>query len=175
MSAPEISVVVPVSRYAAELEGILDLVETALGPTGRRYEVVVVIDGYLPRALEDAQRLAAGRPGLRILTFARMFGEAAALRAGLAATQAPILLTHPAYFQVEGPVLPRLLEALEEEGVDLAFASRLSGKDMLFNRFQRWAFNFVVRRSVWVRYRDVACGVRAMRREALEDISLHAS
>jgi glycosyltransferase involved in cell wall biosynthesis len=172
MSAPEVSVVIPVSKRSDDLERILDLVEAAL--KGRPHEVLMVIDGHLPRQLEEARRLADDRDGVRVLTFARMFGEGAALRAGLTATQAPVILTHPAYFQVEASVLPQLLQALDG-GVDLAFASRLSEKDSLFNRLQRWAFNAIIRRAVWVRYRDVACGVRAMRREVLEDVSLHGS
>jgi hypothetical protein len=109
-----------------------------------------------------------------VLRFARRFGEGAALQAGLAASRAPILVTHPAYFEVGHEVLPALLEALDE-GADLAFASRLPANETAFNRLQRGGFNTLVRWFLDIRHRDVSCGVRAMRRETLEEISAHGA
>ncbi|MGH7161877.1 MAG: glycosyltransferase, partial [Planctomycetota bacterium] len=172
MTKPEVSVVIPVSRRAGDLGRILVHVREGTGEAGDRCEVVMVVDGDQPGKLEEARRLAEQDPSIRLLQFARSFGEGAALRAGLLAANAPVLVTHPAYFQVEAAALPRLLREIEA-GADVAFASRLPGRESWLNRVQRWGFNVLLRRLIGTRFRDVACGVRALRREALEEIGVY--
>ncbi len=172
MSAPELSVVVPVSKRCDGLAEILALLHEGLKHSGRSYEVVLVVDGDLHDRLAQAQALAEVDERIRVLSFARQFGEGAALRAGLMASRAPILLTHPAYFQVQPAVLGELLQAIDD-GADVAFASRSSERDSAFNRLQRWVFNFFLRRALWVRFRDISSGVRTLKREALEDVAVH--
>ena len=173
MSAPEVTVVIPVAKRADDLDKILALVREGLSGTGKSYDIVMVVDGELPERLAAAGAVADRNEDVRVLRFARRFGEGAALRAGLLRGEAPILITHPAYFQVEPGAIGKLLDALEE-GAEVAFASRLSGNDSLFNRLQRWVFNALLRASLGVRARDFACGVRAIKRDALEEIALHA-
>ena len=172
MSAPGLSVVVPVSKRSDDLGEIMALLHEGLKGCGRDYEVVLVVDGDLQQRLKEAQALAQQDERVRVLSFARMFGEGAALRAGLMASRAPVLMTHPAYFQVQPAVLQELLQRLDD-GADVAFASRTSEKDSAFNRLQRWWFNFFLRRALWVRFRDISSGVRALKREALEDVAVH--
>ncbi len=170
----ELGLIIPVSHRMDDLGAILDLVCKGLEATGRTYEILFVLDGERPDRLEVARKLAAGSKGVRVLSLARAFGEGAALRAGVRSTTAPILMTHPAYFQVDGEVIPKLVEALDD-GAEVAFASRLPTKESLSNRIQRWAFNAAIRKALWVRYRDVACGVRAIRRDVLDELSVHGS
>jgi hypothetical protein len=43
----------------------------------------------------------------------------------------------------------------------------------LFNRAQRWVFNATLRVLFNVKYRDLACGLRVLRRESLDELSAH--
>ena len=170
----DISVIIPVTRRAEALESVLDEVRAGLALTKKSYEVILAVDGESPRQLEAARTLARDDESIRVLHFARSFGEGAALRAGLLAAGADLLLTFPAYFQVKIDVLPKLLEAVED-GADIAFASRLPHTGSAFNRLQRWCFNALVRKLLGFQYRDVACGVRVIRRRTLEDIAVHGA
>ena len=174
MSDPQISLVIPVSKRADDLPRLVASVRGEIEKAKKSCEVVLVVDGELPERLETCRKIAADDPKVRVLRFARRFGEGAALQAGLAATHAPVLVTHPAYVQVDHSVVPALIEAVDK-GADLAFASRAPSRESLFNRLQRWCFNALVRRMLGLRFRDVACGVRALRRETLEEISSHGA
>jgi len=174
MIVPDISVVLPVSKRADDLGRIVQLLRDGLAQTGKSYEILMIVDGELTDRLAQARRAAEGHDDVRVLRFARRFGEGAALQAGLHASRAPVVVTHPAYFQVAGDVIPRLVKALDE-GADVAFASRLPSSETAFNRIQRWCFNALVRRFLKIDARDVACGVRALRREVLEEITAHGA
>jgi glycosyltransferase involved in cell wall biosynthesis len=150
----------------------MDLVRDGIEATGKTCEVILVVDGEQPERLAEALALADLDDGIQVLRFERGFGEGAALSAGLRAAQAPIVLTHPAYFQTVGEVIPKLVEEIER-GADVAIASRAKKSESIFNRAQRWLFNATLRLLFGVKFRDLACGLRVMRREALEEISVH--
>ena len=174
MMAPDVSVIVPVSARADDLARIVQDIRGEIEGTGKTYEIVLIVDGDLPDRLDAARAIAADSEDTRVLRFARRFGEGAALQAGLGACRASVLVTHPAYYQVETEVVGRLLKAVDG-GADIAFASRRPRSESVLNRFQRWCFNALVRRLLGLRYRDVACGVRALRREVLKEISAHGA
>jgi len=134
-------------------------------------EILIVVDGHQSGHLESVLELTKGDELVRVLRFEQRFGEGAALRAGLQEAEAPLLLMLPAYFQVSGDVIPKLLEKAAA-GTDLAFASRKAQQDTLFNRIQRGIFNLGLRRGLGVRFRDMACGVRVLRRDALEELAV---
>ncbi|MHC4952311.1 MAG: glycosyltransferase [Planctomycetota bacterium] len=175
MSAIDISVVIPVSERCDSLDGIVRMIDQALAGESGQLEILLVVDGSHPDRNRHALAIAASDARVRILSLARTFGEGAALRAGLQESSGRLILTHPAYLQVEGSVIPRLISKVREEDRDVAFASRLPEKDSWINRVQRWGFNAIVRKTLWVKFKDVACGVRVLRREALEDLSVHGS
>jgi len=169
---PDLCAVIPISRRADKLSDILDVVSTGVDLTGKTCEVVLVVDGGQPKLLDEASALADMDARVRVLRFERAFGEGAALRAGLLAARSPLLLTHPAYFQTVADVIPKLVSEIEG-GADLAFASRAKKTESVFNRFQRWFFNATLRRLFGLPFRDLACGVRVMRRDALDELSAH--
>jgi glycosyltransferase involved in cell wall biosynthesis len=174
MSAPDLSIVIPVSQRSDGLGRILEHIRGGLAGTGKTFEVLLVVDGELPQRLEEARKVAEADPDIRVLRFSRRFGEGAALQAGLGACRAPCLLTHPAYFEVEANVIPKLVAAVDG-GADLAFASRLPRTESILNRLQRWSFNALVRRVLGLRFRDTACGARVLRAETLQEISAHGA
>jgi hypothetical protein len=102
----------------------------------------------------------------------QVVGEATLLKLALAQCRGPIIVTLPAYRRVHASVLPQLI-ARVEAGADLAVARRWPRRDSWVNRLQNRVFHAIVRRFAGGRIRDVACGVRAMRREVLEEVPLY--
>ena len=64
------------------------------------------------------------QPAVRLFSFARTFGETAALRLGIERSRGDIVVTLPAYFQVQAEGMGPLLDALEG-GADLVVAQPL--------------------------------------------------
>ena len=169
MSTTRIAVVIPVSSRADALDEIVQSLRAAFQDVSSEFSIALIIDGDLPERSAEAAALVAAHPDVQLVQLARNFGEGGALSAGIRAVDADVIVTHPAYFQVELKIIPKLLAAIDD-GADVAFAARGRDGESWFSRFQRWVFNALMRRATWVEFRDISCGVRAARREVLAEL-----
>ena len=97
--------------------------------------------GYAPPP--ELVALSHERTNLKLLRFARSFGETAALRLGIERSRGDLLLTLPAYFQVQAEGVGALLDALTDQ-TDVVVASRSPRIDSWLNRLQSAAFNRMI-------------------------------
>ncbi len=172
LPAIDVSVVIPVDDVGAEIEDLVEAYSSELGRLGRSHEFVFVLDGIggQPRAALDA--LKARRPDVAIVTLARRFGESVALSAGFERASGAVILTAPAYLQIDPVEVRRLLSAIDG-GADFVTPWRHPRVDAFLNRLQSRFFNWVLRRSMRISFHDVNCIFRAMRRAVLEEITVY--
>jgi len=166
-----ISVVVPVVERTDDLVALYRQFAAELDARREEHEFVFVFDGgFEPPA--ELVALSQERESLRILRFARTFGETAALRLGIEKSRGDVIVTLPAYFQVKPEGLPPLLDAMKE-GVDMVVASRSPRIDSWLNRLQSSAFHAMLGGVTDRRFHDIACGVRAMTRGVATALPLY--
>jgi glycosyltransferase involved in cell wall biosynthesis len=166
-----ISVVIPVVERVDDLVSIYQAFAGVLSDRGQPYEFLFVFDG---RFTPPPELVALSRDNetLRILRFAREFGETAALRLGFEKSRGDLILTLPAYFQVRPEGIGELLNAVDR-GADMAVANRSPRLDSWLNRIQSRAFHSILGGISHQRFHDIACGVRAMRRTVAETLPLY--
>jgi glycosyltransferase involved in cell wall biosynthesis len=171
MDAGLISVVIPVVERDDDVTAVYTAFARELDARGEEYEFILVFDG---RRTPPAELLSLirGKESVHVLRFAREFGETAALRLGVERSRGDIVLTLPAYFQVQPGGVALLLDALAG-GADMAVASRSPRLDSWLNRMQSRAFHTIVGGVSGQRFHDMACGVRAMRRTVAETLPLY--
>lgn len=165
-----VSVIVPVVDRADDLVQLYEAV--ALELVGSEFELLIIFDGSappVPRALLDA---AQADHRLRVFRFDQTFGEATVLRAGFERSRGVRILTLAAYFQVRAEGIRDVLRALDG-GADLVVTRRWPRSDGWLNRLQSHSFHAIVHRVAGIRFRDMACGLRGMRREVAEAIPLY--
>ena len=166
-----VSVVVPVVERADDLVQLYRAFAAELDARGEEYEFVFVFDGAFTPPPELAA-LSQQRENLRLLRFARTFGETSALRLGIERTRGDLVLTLPAYFQVKPEGIGTLLDALTDE-TDMVVASRSPRIDSWLNRVQSLAFNRMIAGGAERPFTDIACGVRLFRRTVAEGLPLY--
>jgi glycosyltransferase involved in cell wall biosynthesis len=166
-----ISAVVPVVERADDVTAVYQAFARELDARPEDYEFVFVFDGRCTPPPELVA-LARKNESIRILRFAREFGETAALRLGVEKSRGDIVLTLPAYFQVQPEGIRLLLDAVEA-GADMAVASRSPRLDSWLNRVQSRAFHSIVGSVSGQQFHDMACGVRAIRRAVAEALPLY--
>jgi glycosyltransferase involved in cell wall biosynthesis len=166
-----VSVVVPVVERTDDLMGVYRAFARELESRSEEFEFLFVFDG---RFAPPPELVALGREkeGVRILRFAREFGETAALRIGIEKSRGDLVLTLPAYFQVQPEGVGRLLDAIAA-GADMAVANRSPRLDSWLNRMQSRVFHRIVGGVTDQQFHDMACGVRAMRRTVAEALPLY--
>jgi len=167
----ELSVIIPVvGRYddVAELYG---LYKNGLEATKRRYEFIYVIDGDYGKVMEALKRLIANGEKLKIIKLARGFGESTALTIGMQHSSGNIILTLPAYQQVEAAEIERLVESLKD--CDMVIARRWPRKDSLLNRIQSRIFHMFLNPVSESRFHDIGCGVRVFRKRVAQEVNIY--
>lgn len=167
-----VSVIVPVVERADDLLSVYEEFGTLLEPLAKALEFLFVFDGSFGRPPEELVARSREDTRIRIFCFDQAFGEAAALRVGIEKSRGDVIVTVPAYFQVLPEAVNRALDALES-GADLVVTRRFPRRDGWLNRLQSRLFHLLVRSVSGVSFRDMACGVRAMRRDVAESIPLY--
>ena len=166
-----ISVIVPVVERSDDLLELYHAFAGELEARGDEHEFLFVFDGgFTPPAALEA--LSREHEGVRILRFARPFGETAALRLGIEKSRGDLILTLPAYFQVRPEGIGLLLQGMQD-GIDLVVAHRSPRLDNWLNRMQSRAFHRLLGGLAERRFHDIACGVRIMRRPVAEALPLY--
>jgi glycosyltransferase involved in cell wall biosynthesis len=171
--SPDISVVIPVCTDRGDLCELYREYSRELFKTGHSYEFIFVMDGNDRKMSERQKQLKEVDPGVRVLTSNRSFGEAAALAFGFDKARAPIVITLPAYFQVEPREIQELIKTLAQDEVDLVISQRCPRKESLFGRLRSRVFHRLVGLVTGRIHQDLACGVRAMKRQVAREVALY--
>ena len=132
MSAPDLSVVVPVYNERENLEPLVDEIVSVLGPLGRPFEIVLVNDGSRDGSAERIVELERRVPEVRGLHFRRNAGQTAAFDAGFKHARGEVVVTMDADLQNDPHDIPALLAALA--GNKAAIGSRANRRDTWLRR-----------------------------------------
>src|SRR5205085_2155625 len=110
---PAISVVVPVKNEAQNVGPLADEIATVL--TGRwAFEVIFVNDGSVDETAGALAALKTERAWLRYIEHAASCGQSAAVRTGVAAARAALVVTLDGDGQNDPSFIPALVRALEQ-------------------------------------------------------------
>jgi dolichol-phosphate mannosyltransferase len=120
----ELAVVLPTYNERANIAPMVDKLEAALGASG--WEAIFVDDDSRDGTADEARRIAAADPRVRVLQRIGRRGLASAAIEGMCATAAPIVAVMDADLQHDPALLPQMLEALRTGEYDLAVASRFA-------------------------------------------------
>jgi len=162
---PAIAVVVPVRNEAGNIAPLIGEIAAALA--GRTFEIVYVDDGSKDATADELRGLMAERPWLRQIRHAQSCGQSAAIRTGVAAARAPIVVTLDGDGQNDPAYIPALLAALEAgaPGAGLIAGQRRGRKSTAFKRLQSRIANAVRNTVLRDGTRDTGCGLKAFRRD----------
>lgn len=165
-SDPAVSVVVPVRNEAGNIAPLVAEIAAAL--KGRwPFEVVYVNDGSTDGTEAELQRLMVQHPWLRRVRHVRSCGQSAAVRTGVAASRAPVVVTLDGDGQNDPAFLPAMLQALEAGGpaMGLVAGQRVGRKTTGFKKLQSRIANAVRGAVLRDGTRDTGCGLKAFRRD----------
>jgi len=169
----DISVLIPISERHDDLRELFLQYKQALPTNEYAYEFVFVVDGPQGEALQQLQILKKEYPEIRVLVLNRCFGEATALSIGFDRVRGNVILTLASYFQVEPDEVQRLVKKLFEENVDLIISWRYPRIDSVFNRLQARVFHWITKLLTGLKYHDISCGLRVMKRKVAEEVALY--
>jgi undecaprenyl-phosphate 4-deoxy-4-formamido-L-arabinose transferase len=171
MTAPALSVLVPVYNEEAVLPALMPRLYGVLDRMGEPYEVIFVNDGSADRS---GQLLAAqfrARPDVTsVVIFNGNFGQHMAILAGFAKVRGRLAVTLDADLQNPPEEIPRLVAALRE-GHDYVGTYRKHRHDSAFRRIASRLLNGLRERTTHVRMTDQGCMLRAYDRSLIDTLN----
>ncbi|MBN8551996.1 MAG: glycosyltransferase family 2 protein [Caulobacterales bacterium] len=162
---PKISVVVPVHDEEGAAGPLAREIAEAF--KGRDYEMVFVNDASRDGTLAELEALKAEIPQLRILNHAMNAGQSRAVRSGVMAARAPIIVTLDGDGQNPPADAPKLADALIAAGPEVALVGGVRAKRQ-DSGAKRWASKWANSIRKWLLNDDAddtGCGLKAFRRD----------
>lgn len=163
---PAVSIVVPVRNEAGNIAPLVAEIAKALAEQWR-FEVVYVDDGSSDGTDAELKRLMTQHAWLRGIRHKQPCGQSAAVRTGVAAARAPIVVTLDGDGQNDPAFIPALIRALEagKPRIGLVAGQRVGRKASGFKKLQSRIANVVRGAVLRDGTRDTGCGLKAFRRD----------
>jgi undecaprenyl-phosphate 4-deoxy-4-formamido-L-arabinose transferase len=161
MSAPEISVVIPVYNEEDVLEALFSRLYPALDALGRDYEIVFVNDGSRDKSVAMLREQYQRRPEVtRVVLFNGNFGQHMAIMAGFEYARGERVVTLDADLQNPPEEIGNLLAKMDE-GHDYVGSIRRHRHDAAWRRWASKAMNGLRERLTHIKMTDQGCMLRA--------------
>jgi glycosyltransferase involved in cell wall biosynthesis len=163
---PDYSVVVPVFDEGGAAPALAR--EIAAAFAGENHEIIFIDDASRDDTKALLVALKAEIPQLRVLSHRKNSGQSRAVRSGVLAARAPIVITLDGDGQNDPADAPRLAKALKAAPLELALVGgeRVKRQDSSAKRLASKFGNGVRKRMLKDTANDTGCGLKAFRREA---------
>jgi glycosyltransferase involved in cell wall biosynthesis len=161
-----VAIVVPVRNEAGNIVLLVEEIAAALDGQWP-FEVIYVDDGSTDGTGVELKRLMAQYPWLRRVRHKQSCGQSAAVRSGVTAARAPLVVTLDGDGQNDPAFIPAMLRALEAGAprIGLIAGQRVGRKASGFKKFQSRIANAVRGAVLRDGTRDTGCGLKAFRRD----------
>jgi len=145
VTAPLISVVIPLYNEASHLRDLLSDLKAALQAVGCPFEVVLVDDGSSDNTWTKIEDEARMWPNLCAIRLSRNFGKELALCAGLERARGNAVIVMDGDGQHPPSLLPLLIEKWRASGVDIVEAVKLKrGRESVASRIGALTFYVIL-------------------------------
>jgi len=166
-----ISAVVPVYN---EVDSLPELHRelAAILPAGGRHEIIYIDDGSSDGSAAVLKGLSDGVARVKVISFYRNYGKAAALAAGFEAAAGDVVVTMDSDLQDDPAEIPAMIELLNQ-GWDMVSGWKKVRHDPLRKRLSSKFYNFVVRLMTGVPIHDSNCGLKVYRAEVVKSVEVY--
>lgn len=170
----QVSVILPVFNEVDCIEKVLEEVFSELKKLNlNSFEVIVVDDGSTDGSNKVLKNFQTKEDKLRIFTFARNFGQSAALACGIDNANFEIIITLDSDGQNNPKDFGRLLNSLDE-GNDVVSGWRKNRKDSKFlRRLPSFLANKLISNWTNLNLHDYGCTLKCYRRKAIQSFPIY--
>jgi dolichol-phosphate mannosyltransferase len=163
--APQLSVVIPILNEKGNIGPLVDEIDIALFRR-LRFEVVIVDDGSTDGSDQEIDRLADQTDFVRKVTHERRRGQSAAIRTGVKAAAAPVIVVLDGDGQNDPADIPKLYGPLKIlPDVRMVVGQRARRNDSWVRLLSSRAANSVRRAALKDGISDTGCGIKVFYRE----------
>lgn len=169
-----ISIVVPVYDEEDNVGPLISNIHAALKDYAVPWEIILVNDGSSDDTLTHAYAERARRGSyMRVVDLQRNFGQTAAMQAGIDAARGDIIVTMDGDLQNDPNDIPRMVDRLLNEDLDMVAGWRKHRKDDWIRTLPSRIANRLIRRVTGVYLHDYGCSLKVCRSNIIKDVRLY--
>jgi len=169
----KISVIIPVYNEEESIPALYGELKDVIDQEPWDAEILMVDDGSTDQSPKIISQIADEDSRVRLVRFARNFGQTAAMLAGIDHAVGDVIVPMDADLQNDPNDIPRLIEQIEA-GYDVVSGWRKHRKDRLWSRrLPSLLANRLISRWTGVELHDYGCTLKAYRATALKGEQLY--
>lgn len=168
----KVTILVPLYNEEESLRPLYTEIKKAFNENMPSFEVLFVDDGSNDKSLSVLKELAKTDNRVRYISFRKNYGKSAALQVGFKNVTGDAIITMDADLQDDPGEIPNLIKKLDE-GFDLVSGWKKKRFDPIIKRQSSKFFNYVTRVMSGIKIHDFNCGLKAYRREVVENIKVY--
>jgi len=164
----EYSIVIPVIDEEKNVAVLDKEIKDVMNKLSKNYEIIYVNDGSIDNTLENLKKLK----DVIIVNLNRNYGQATALDAGFKQAKGDLVISLDGDLQNDAKDIPRMIEKLHKEGLDVVCGWRKHRKDKsgikILTKIGRFMRRFLIRDQV----HDTGCTLRVCKKEAVKSLDI---
>ena len=164
-----ISIVVPIYNEEGNVRELHREIVEVCERERYTYEVIFIDDG----SEDGTGRICKELAPLKYIRMRKNFGQTAAMDAGIKAAQYDYIVTMDGDLQNDPEDIPRLVQYLDENDIDIVSGWRKHRKDSPMKKFTSRGANFLRGIIVKDNIHDSGCSLKIYRRECFDHINLY--
>ena len=168
----KVSIVIPLYNEEESLVPLTHEIRKALYELKYFWEVIFVDDGSKDNSLKVLRDISNKDKRFKYISFRKNYGKSAALQTGFKQVNGDIIITMDSDLQDDPYEIPNLINKLNE-GFDLVSGWKKKRMDPFIKRKSSKFFNFITRLISGIKIHDFNCGLKAYRREVIENIKVY--
>lgn len=168
-----LSIVIPAYNEAENIREAMEMITAGLTAAETSCEIIIVDDGSGDRTGDIVQEFARKDDRIRMLRHENNRGKGASLITGFRNARMEWVLFTDADLQV---AISELWDFIPYTGnFDLVAGFRMGRRDSLLRRILSKAYTCIIFLLLGVRFQDLNCPFKLIRKSLLDDIELHAN
>jgi glycosyltransferase involved in cell wall biosynthesis len=168
----KISIVIPLLNEEESINPLANEIRKAVKPLEIGYEVIFVDDGSTDKSLSIIKEVCRTDRRFKYISFRKNYGKSAALQIGFQNITGDVVITMDADLQDDPNEIPNLISKLAE-GFDLCSGWKKVRHDPFIKKYSSRFFNYVTRVFSGIKIHDFNCGLKAYRKEVIDNIKVY--
>ncbi|MCK5510081.1 glycosyltransferase family 2 protein [Candidatus Parcubacteria bacterium] len=164
-----LSAVVPIYNEEGAIKNLHKKIVNVLEKINKPFEIIFVNDGSADRTLEIMKKL---KP-LTIINFRKNFGQTAAMDAGIKQAKGKYIIIMDGDGQNDPEDIPKLIEKLKLDGMDVLSGWRKNRKDHFLKKFSSKCAAVLRRILINDGIHDSGCSLKIYKRECFKRVDLY--
>lgn len=169
----KISLIIPLLNEEKNLIELYNQIQQVSIANHYNFELIFIDDGSTDESFTVLKNITSQSTlTIKIIQFRRNFGKSDALSAGFEQAQGEIIITMDADLQDDPAEIPNLISKINE-GYDLVSGWKFHRNDPIGKTLPSKLFNKTVSLFSGIKIHDFNCGLKAYKKEALENIDVY--